>query len=550
MRVLFASGIDGFCHRYAVLHWAEQLATQGIESTVRAHTDPRLARDLATHALLVLYRVPWSAWIAHLVTRAHARGRTVVFAIDDLIVDPEIRDAPPTRQLSPAERSLWNDGVARYRRTLLAADAALVTSAPLLAVARAAGKPAYLHRAGLARRELRLGASAKHERTDGRTSVRLGYFSGTPTHDDDFATIARVLTAIMRRNPDVELVIGGALVVDAPLADLAPHITRLPLVPWPALPALVADTDVALAPLEWQHPFVAAKGAIKYLEAAAVGVPTIASPTDAFRHAIQSGANGLLAADDGEWRHALEALVQDPELRRRLGTAAYADVRSRFDPDTQGLALTRACHEMVRAHEHPVIVGGGDEPLDELVLARSFPGEVARRAREPHGLPDCAVTELDAITPPLGDGVTLAQSFVAAGDGLTRVDVHTITYGLALDHLLVMRLQRDNGSVVADLTLPAGLAPDRDWLAIEFPPETRSAGRRYTIVLEARGSGPRNALSFGCTERAAPVEPFRLAGRAAPGSLGVRTFAADSGGVADATDSLGRGRPTLAAADS
>ena len=27
MRVLFASGIDGFCHRYAVLHWAEQLAT-------------------------------------------------------------------------------------------------------------------------------------------------------------------------------------------------------------------------------------------------------------------------------------------------------------------------------------------------------------------------------------------------------------------------------------------------------------------------------------------------------------------------------------------
>ena len=70
MRVLFASGIDGFCHRYAVLHWAEQLATQAVASTVRAHTDPRLAADLATHDVLVLYRVPDGVWVRHLLARA------------------------------------------------------------------------------------------------------------------------------------------------------------------------------------------------------------------------------------------------------------------------------------------------------------------------------------------------------------------------------------------------------------------------------------------------------------------------------------------------
>src|SRR5258706_10612919 len=92
MRVLFASGIDGFCHRYAVLHWAEQLATQAIASTVRAHSDPRLAADLATHDVLVLYRVPDGAWVRHLLAHARALGVATVFAVDDLIFEPALAD--------------------------------------------------------------------------------------------------------------------------------------------------------------------------------------------------------------------------------------------------------------------------------------------------------------------------------------------------------------------------------------------------------------------------------------------------------------------------
>ena len=104
MRVLFASGIDGFCHRYAVLHWAEQLATQAVASTMRAHTDPRLAADLATHDVFVLYRVPAGAWIDHLLARARALGRPTVFAVDDLIFDAALADPPPVRRMDAAER--------------------------------------------------------------------------------------------------------------------------------------------------------------------------------------------------------------------------------------------------------------------------------------------------------------------------------------------------------------------------------------------------------------------------------------------------------------
>src|ERR1041384_5425289 len=94
MRVVIASGIDDFCHRYGPLHWAEQLATGGVASTVRAHTDGRLATGLAGADVLVLYRVPWSPWVTYLVDDARARGCPIVFAVDDLIVDPALTDVP------------------------------------------------------------------------------------------------------------------------------------------------------------------------------------------------------------------------------------------------------------------------------------------------------------------------------------------------------------------------------------------------------------------------------------------------------------------------
>src|SRR5688572_13099232 len=200
MRVLFASGIDGFCHRYGPLHWAEQIATQGIASTVWAHTDPRLAAGLFSHDVLVLFRVPDGAWIRHVLARAAALERPTVFAVDDLIVVPELTDVPLLRNRSDDERRRWHDGVARYRRTLEACDAFLATSESIAAVGHDLGIPTHLQRAGISASELAIGAAARADRGDATPqAVRLGYFSGTATHDDDLAAIADPLAAILAR---------------------------------------------------------------------------------------------------------------------------------------------------------------------------------------------------------------------------------------------------------------------------------------------------------------------------------------------------------------
>ena len=67
--------------------------------------------------------------------------------------------------------------------------------------------------------------------------------------------------------------------------------------PGSSCPALLRDLDVNLAPLAPGSRFNEAKSAIKWLEAALVETPTVATPTEPFREAIDHGDTGLLAVD-------------------------------------------------------------------------------------------------------------------------------------------------------------------------------------------------------------------------------------------------------------
>ena len=97
---------------------------------------------------------------------------------------------------------------------------------------------------------------------------------------------------------------------------------RASAMPFAALdtyPAAMAAFDVALAPAGRSADF-AAKSDLRVLEAAALGLPVIADP--AVYPSVVHGETGLHATTAAEAREAMLALVDDPELRRRLGSAA------------------------------------------------------------------------------------------------------------------------------------------------------------------------------------------------------------------------------------
>lgn len=519
MRVLFVSGIDGFCHRYEVLHRAEQNAACGGTSRVRSFVDPRLPEDLRWADALFLYRVPFTREIGTLLDDARRRDLRRLGSIDDLVFVDDADARPSLDHLAPAERALWLQGVARYRATLERCDHFVAPTAPLREEARRLGWRTSLHADAASRVELAIGRSLMEARERSSLSpsrdLVLGYFSGTPTHDRDFAVAASALRQVLRRHPRVRLLIAGPLAFGRTFADFGDRVLVRETVPWTRLAARVASVDVNLAPLTWTERFSAAKGELKYIEAGAVGVPTVASPTPAFRHAIATdGATGLLAAHDEDWIQALEALIGSRDLRIEIGRAARRDVERRYSTD----ARTSGWRSLLTAT--------GSPPRRRASTSGPAPSVPrAWLALEPDACPDVAWPPGPDISPPLSDEAILRQPVHATYDGLCAVDVHTVTYGQELDHRLRLALRGGDGSILAERTIGARDLPDRGWVRLEIRRTTRAGV--HGLELTAEGTGRRNATSFSLADardREGSRPPARLGTRALNAPLAVRSF--------------------------
>jgi glycosyltransferase involved in cell wall biosynthesis len=84
-----------------------------------------------------------------------------------------------------------------------------------------------------------------------------------------------------------------------------------------------------------------------YLEAMCAGKPVIACRGQGIEEIIESGINGWLvgANDAGELKHALVRLLQDAQLRRRIGEAAHRTIVQRFTLERQADRLVQLYRE-------------------------------------------------------------------------------------------------------------------------------------------------------------------------------------------------------------
>jgi glycosyltransferase involved in cell wall biosynthesis len=75
---------------------------------------------------------------------------------------------------------------------------------------------------------------------------------------------------------------------------------------------------------------VAGKSGLKAIQYMAFGIPCVATNIGTTPRIIRDGENGLLVQTDEEWLAALERLIDDPDLRRRLGEQARRDAVARY----------------------------------------------------------------------------------------------------------------------------------------------------------------------------------------------------------------------------
>jgi len=80
------------------------------------------------------------------------------------------------------------------------------------------------------------------------------------------------------------------------------------------------DIDIGIYPLP-DTPWTRGKAAFKAIQYMAVGKPVVASAVGMTKELIQDGLNGFLAYSESEWEEKLSTLIEDSQLRARMGEA-------------------------------------------------------------------------------------------------------------------------------------------------------------------------------------------------------------------------------------
>jgi glycosyltransferase involved in cell wall biosynthesis len=276
-----------------------------------------LAPLIGRISLLVVARFRWNADLDRLLRQFRAAGTPILFDIDDLVFDsryiPLVTNTLNVAMTSDMDNDYWFAYVGRLGMSASLADGFTTTNTYLgQLLTRSFGKPAHVIRNSLNAEQLAV-SGALCRAKQGQTSRRpytIGYFSGTPSHINDFRLISGEICQVLAENRQAELLVVGFMDFAADLQPLlkAGRIRFEPLVDFVELQRLIAQVDVNIAPLV-VNTFTHCKSELKYFEAAVVRTLTLSTPTETFARCIRDGENGYLCRQ-GDWYPRLSALCR------------------------------------------------------------------------------------------------------------------------------------------------------------------------------------------------------------------------------------------------
>ncbi|MDO8444898.1 MAG: glycosyltransferase family 4 protein [Deltaproteobacteria bacterium] len=338
---------DENSQRYRVYNPIEELTEAGIECIVFKEDGTEDMECILDSDLLVVFRVASSDNVMRILKEFNRRHIPVVFDIDDLIFEPESADLLyAVAIMDETEKSKRIEDMCRVRETLLASDYVTCSTEALSKRVERLNKKSYVFPNTINTSQYNLAEILRKEKKpqlDNR--VKLGYLSGTRTHEKDFQEASDALYEVMKRNGEAELYVVGILDLDNKFLGFGDRVVRAPLMGHLEMLRYLSRMDINLAPLEINNAFTDCKSELKIFEAALVGVPTVASPTDSYKRCIDDGVNGFLAATKEEWVNKIEYLIHDKRLRDEMAGRANSDF-------VKGFFIKNIIGDLIRIYEN------------------------------------------------------------------------------------------------------------------------------------------------------------------------------------------------------
>jgi glycosyltransferase involved in cell wall biosynthesis len=267
--------------------------------------------DFASYEVVVLQFAHGRAWLSA-IRELQAAGVKVLFEIDDYAHG--VAKAKNHAFAKRFDKALLAD----LELTMRACDAIICSTRYIAGRYRGLNSAIWVCENGLD-----LGRYALTRRA--RETVTVGWAGGTG-HRPALAPWLHELQAVMAERPHTRFMTVGDHGYTKPFAERygAERAIEIGWTPIEIYPAAMANFDVALAPAT-NSGFFRGKSDLRWLEAAALGIPVVADPL--LYPSIEHGVTGLHAATPREAREAIAALIDDPALRERIGSAAREHVR-------------------------------------------------------------------------------------------------------------------------------------------------------------------------------------------------------------------------------
>ncbi len=156
-------------------------------------------------------------------------------------------------------------------------------------------------------------------------------WGGSSGHYENLCAFKPVLEALDQRGItyQMQFVVTGDDKRIWELFHSFPHVEVHAGVPFEDWPGLIQHFSVGVMPL-LDNEFARGKCSMKLLEYMACGISAVGSRVGENRHVIREGENGFLASTTEEWVETLARLLNDSQLRERVGREGRKTVEEAY----------------------------------------------------------------------------------------------------------------------------------------------------------------------------------------------------------------------------
>tara|TARA_B110000003_G_scaffold259294_1_gene279145 strand:- start:24 stop:1178 length:1155 start_codon:yes stop_codon:yes gene_type:complete len=289
--------------------------------------------------VLIFCRTRYTAALNHLISRAKNKGVKILFDVDDLVFNSEktdlILDTLDQNMEQTGAWDHWYAYIGRIGALLKQCDGCITTNSFLAdQISRFHNTETIVIPNFLNQEQVTISDAIYSEKLSSnfkRTKhINIGYFSGTPTHNKDFAITAEFLAKLLKQDERVKLMIVGYLDLPDVLRTFLDRIEIFPLCDFINLQKVISLAEINIIPLQ-NNIFTNCKSELKFFEASVVGTISIASPTFTYKAAIDHGKNGYLS-EDYEWGETLDKAIKslDNGTYQKIAEAARYDSLNRY----------------------------------------------------------------------------------------------------------------------------------------------------------------------------------------------------------------------------